>query len=119
MNYIYVKDNQGEIKAFNSLRAKIIKKENSYEINGVIYMNYQVLSRSDVINAVKIGDLIEAPLTDDRLLVGEVQEFVNTKDRGSLVKVKNLGYVDIMDASKIYFKYDSDGSIKYNEVPLN
>lgn len=138
--YIYVK-NEGLIKAYDLLKVKIHKEEDSFDINGENCMNMQFLNKKDIIDRIQIGDLIEYKIGNGKTVIVRVKNFIDSlpnpnNQQNGAIAIKGERYIytenfekikllnDINDEVneniiKVFIKYGSNGSSFYNEIPIN
>lgn len=138
--YIYVK-NEGLIKAYDLLKVKISKEEDSFDINGENCMNMQFLNKRDIIDRIQIGDLIEYKIGNGKTVIVRVKNFIDSllnpnNQQNESVAIKGERYIytenfekinlfnDTNDEVneniiKVFIKYGSNGSYFYNEIPIN
>lgn len=138
--YIYVK-NEGLIKAYDLLKVKISKEEDSFDINGENCMNIQFLNKRDIIDRIQIGDLIEYKIGNGKTVIVRVKNFIDSllnpnNQQNEAVAIKGERYIYTENFEKInllndtnnevneniikvFIKYESNGSHFYNEIPIN
>lgn len=138
--YIYVK-NEGLIKAYDLLKVKISKEEDSFDINGENCMNMQFLNKRDIIDRIQIGDLIEYKIGNGKTVIVRVKNFIDSllnpnNQQNEAVAIKGERYIYTENFEKInllndtnnevneniikvFIKYGSNGSHFYNEIPIN
>lgn len=111
--YIYFKTNN-EIEAIDKFTSNILENKENYIINNVKYSKKDEITSNDIRTLFAIGDIVEVPLTDDRLITGEILGIIKTLDKGILINVENAGYIDPDDVTAWHQHLDN----KYNIIPL-
>lgn len=111
--YIYFKTNN-EIKVIDKFTSNIAENKAGYIINNVVYSKKDEIISNEIKKLFAIGDIVEVPLTDDRLITGEILGIIKTLDKGILINVENAGYIDPDDVT-VWHQHLNN---KYNIIPL-
>lgn len=110
--YIYVK-NEGLIKAYDLLKVKISKEEDSFDINGENCMNMQFLNKRDIIDRIQIGDLIEYKIGNGKTVIVRVKNFIDSllnpnNQQNEAVAIKGERYIYTENFEKINLLNDTN-----------